>query len=34
VKAAAESVSTRVTGSVQVPYCGGTIVTVAGAPEA
>jgi hypothetical protein len=33
VKAGAESVSTRVTGSVRVPYCGGTIVTVAGAPE-
>jgi hypothetical protein len=34
VQAAADSVSTRVTGSVRVLYCGGTIVTVAGAPEA
>jgi hypothetical protein len=34
LKTAAESLSTRVTAGVRVPYCGGTIVTVVGAPEA
>jgi hypothetical protein len=33
VKAGAESVSTRVTGGVRVPYCGGTVVTAAGTAE-
>ncbi len=33
VRAAADGVSTRVTGAVRVPYCGGTVVTVAGTPE-
>ena len=33
LKAAAESLSTRVTGSVRVPFCGGGVVTAAGTPE-
>jgi hypothetical protein len=31
-KAAAESLSTRVTGGVRVPFCGGGVVTAAGTP--
>jgi hypothetical protein len=33
LKQAAQSLSTRVTGSVRVPYCGGTLVTTAGKPD-
>jgi hypothetical protein len=33
LKAAAEGLSTRVTGSVRVPFCGGGVVTAAGTPE-
>ncbi len=33
LKAAAEGVSTRVTASVRVPFCGGAVVTAAGTPE-
>ena len=32
LKAAAEGLSTRVTGSVRVPFCGGGVVTAAGTP--
>ena len=33
VKTAAEGVTTRVTASVRVPFCGGAVVTAAGTPE-
>jgi hypothetical protein len=33
VKAAAAGVTTRVTASVRVPFCGGAIVTAAGTQE-
>ena len=32
LKTAAEGLSTRVTGSVRVPFCGGGVVTAAGTP--
>ena len=32
LKAAAEGLSTRVTSSVRVPFCGGGVVTAAGTP--
>ena len=33
LKQAAESLSTRITSSVRVPFCGGTVVTTAGTPD-
>ena len=33
LKGAAEGVSTRVTASVRVPFCGGAVVTAAGTLE-
>jgi hypothetical protein len=33
LKETAEGVSTRVTASVRVPFCGGAVVTAAGTPE-